>query len=344
LDNTSGYLKRNRIHVNKILPTIQNRLARLCKNPPRYDVRPKSSSQDDKDAARLSMQVLEMLWDKERINKKRLSLYMMMQQYGYSFIKVSWDDQKGRNISNPESGETIKEGDVRVEPVGPLGVFQDPLAKDMEECQWIVHAKVRKLDYFRKQYPKGYLVKPEDAWLLSLQYEARINSLTQNNGMTSNMQAQMENAAIELALYEAPSEDYPNGRLCVSANGVLLEDKELPCGVMPFVKFDDILIGDRFASESVITHLRPVQDQYNRVITKRAQWVNRLLAGKYIAPKGHGLVAEALNDQSGEFLEYSPNPMAVNGGEPKAVDAPSIPQYAYVEEEKLQSIISVLKH
>ena len=33
----SSYLRRNRIHVNKILPTVQNRLSRLCKNPPPFD-------------------------------------------------------------------------------------------------------------------------------------------------------------------------------------------------------------------------------------------------------------------------------------------------------------------
>ncbi len=36
-------LSRNRFRVNKILPTIQNRLARLTQSPPKYDVRPNSN-------------------------------------------------------------------------------------------------------------------------------------------------------------------------------------------------------------------------------------------------------------------------------------------------------------
>lgn len=337
-DNSSRFLKRNRVHSNLILPTVQNRLARLCKNPPRYDVRPNSASQEDKDAARLANQVLTMIWDKERINQKRLNLFMMMQQYGYAFMKISWDPSKGKDISDPVTGETIKEGDVRIEPVGPLGVFTDPLAKTMEDCSWLIQAKVRKVAYFQKYYPeRGRLVKPESTWLLSLQYETRINALSQNNGLGSSVQEQTTDSAIELAYYEAPSDKHPKGRMVVTANGVLLEDKELPLGVIPFVKFDDVIVGDRFASDSIITHIRPLQDQYNKNLSRIAMWMNRLLAGKYIAPKGHGMIAESMNDQSGEIVEYNPQPNAPNGGEPHAMVMPQIPGFVFEEQKEIKS-------
>jgi len=87
----SRYLARNRVHVNKVLPTVQNRLAKLCKNPPKYDVRPNSTNQEDKDASELGLQIIENIWDKEKINQKRLQLYMWMQQAGHAYGKISWD-------------------------------------------------------------------------------------------------------------------------------------------------------------------------------------------------------------------------------------------------------------
>lgn len=335
----SRYLNRKRIHINKILPLIQNRLARICKNRPKYDVRPNSTDTEDKEAARLGVQCIQMVWDKERVDHKRLNLMMWMQQCGYAFFKVSWDDTKGERIVDPVSGEFQGyQGDVRVDPVSAFEVFVDPLAKTMDEAQWLVQAKVRKLDYFKTHYPeRGGLVKEESAWLLSVQYEARINSMNTTGPTSSGTMPQMKNAAIELAYYEKPSKKHPNGRFIVTANNVLLKDDELPCGEIPFVKFDDIQIGGKFMSESIITHLRPIQDQYNRLITKRAEWTNRMLAGKIMAAKGHGIHMEAYTDQSGEFIEYDVVPGAPP---PQAVQIPAIPQYAYAEEDKLDAMIN----
>lgn len=334
-DQTPRFNRKNRIHKNKILPNIQNRLARLCKNPPRYDVIPASASQEDKDGARLAKQVLTMLWDKEQINRKRIDLYMLFQQYGDSYVKVYWDPEKGKDLPSIDGNQEGKEGDITVEIVSPFEIFPDPLAKSLDECRYIVHAKTRPLDYFRERYELGHLVKEEDAWLLSMVYQDRINTMTNKTpGGPTNSQ-QLSNSAIELVYYEKPSTKHPKGRMVICANGVKLADKELPIDEIPISKFSDIIVGGRFHSESTVTHLRPLQDQQNKNLYRRAQWVNRLLAGKYTVPRGHGLTTEALNDQSGEVLEYNVVPNAVEGGRPTPLNVPNIPSYIYKEEEEL---------
>lgn len=332
------YLSRNRIHVNKILPTVQNRLARLCKNPPRYDVRPKSSDVSDKDACQLSLQVLNMVFDTQKVNRKRIPLMMWVQQCGHGYAKVSFDDQLGNPVIDPITGGTKYEGDIRIDVASAFEIFPDPLAKELDEAAWIVQAKVRKLDYFKTHYPdRGHLVKEENAWLLSAQYEARINQLNNQGPSTSGVQNALKNAAIELSYYERRSEKHPSGRMIISANGVLLKDDELPVGEIPFAKFDDVVVAGKYYSESLITHLRPIQDQYNRTISKRAEWTNKLLAGKYIAAKGHGMRQETLNDQSGECVTYNAVP---NCPPPMAMQIPVIPAYAYTEEERLDGMIN----
>lgn len=333
------YIKRNRIHVNKILPTIQNRLARLCKNPPKYDVRPNSSSTEDKEAARLSLQILTMLWDQQKLNQKRIPLYMWNQQCGHSYIKVSFDDQLGEPMISPDGNELEGfEGDIRVDICSPFEIFPDSLAKTFDESTWFIQAKIRKLDYFKSHYPdRGDLVKEEAAWLLSTQYESRINSLNTQGFVEGGASLQkMKGSAIELVYYERRSKKHPNGRLVCTANGILLADKPLPVGKIPLVKFDDIAIAGKYYSESIITHLRPVQDQYNRVIQKRSEWTNKLLAGKYIAFRGSNLTQEALNDQSGEVVMVDAVPNAPNGGMPVPMAVPPIPAFAYQEEQSLE--------
>lgn len=342
----SQFLKKNRVHVNRILPTVQNRQARLLKNEPRWDVRPKTGDEEDKNAARLAEQVLIHLWDSLQINRKRLPLTMWLQQCGIAYFKVCWDETLGRRMVYPDINDEdgtvtyriVAEGDIRVDVCSFFEIFPDPIAKSSDEVGHYTQAKIRPLEYFSSQYPdRGSLVKAEDCWLNSLAYESRINSLNTVTGTAGSPATQMKNSAIELSYYEKPSNKHPYGRHIITANGVLLKDDILPIDELPFIKFDDIMVGGKFNSEAVITHLRPLQDQINRDKQMRAAWMNRMLTGKYVAARGHNIAAEALNDQSGEVVEFDALPGVA---EPHALQTPAIPEYAYEEERTLKDDIN----
>lgn len=345
----NGYPNKSRVHANLILPTIQNRLARLCKNPPKYDVRPNSNGVEDKDAARLTLKVINNVWDSERVNEKRIELTMWQQQAGHAWIKVYWDNMKGRQVPVPEevdelTGEIIQEasieyeGDIGIDVCSPLEIYVDNLARNVQEANWIGQAKIRKLSYFRDQYgEQGTKVKQEGAWLSSLQNLIKINNMSAKS-LGGQYDAETENSAIELAYYEKPTKKFPKGRMIVMANGVLLAYKSLPCGEINFVKFDDIKIGGKFFSESLITHLRPLQDQYNRNLRRKAEFINKSLNIKFVAAKGHGLQEESLTDNT-EVLQYNPVP---NAERPTSVPTPQLPQYVYTDDEKLKSDMSEL--
>jgi hypothetical protein len=338
INRASAYLRKNRIHANKILPTVQNRLARLSQNPPEYDVAPETNDQEDKDAARLSLQVLDALVDQCEVNKKRLFLYMWVQQCGHAYVRVSWDPTMGEPMLM-DDGTVEYQGDVRVDVESPFSVFPDPYAKTDDDAEYLIVAKVRPLDYF-KRYPRGHLVKEESAWLLSAQYEQRINSLNSRGPSQGGMAESLRNSAIEMVKYEKRSSKYPNGRMIIAANGILLDNKELPVGEIPIAKFDDTIVAGKYYSETPVTHARPIQDQYNETLRRRAEWTRRLLAGKYKAPRGSGIAQESMNDESGELLYYNVVPNAPSNIEP--LNIPNIPEYAYKEEDRLDNLINYI--
>lgn len=346
-------LSRNRFKINKVLPTVQNRLARLCQSPPKYDVRPNSNSSEDKDCARLGLQIIDDVFDKQNFTEKQQDLLMCAMQGGVAYGQIVWDPTLGKPMVDPNTVDTGQgeqpadlndlnddtpnaqeptpkiqgyEGDVRIEILNMLEVFPDPLAKNLDDAAWVIKAKVRKLDYFRDRYERGNAVKEEDVWLLSSIYDLKQNSMTSLGIAGAQTNEQMRNSAIELVYEEKRSPKYPNGRLIITASGVLLEDKELPIGEFDIVKFDDILVGGRYHSEAIITHLRPIQDQYNITRTKCADWVKKTLGGKYIAAKGAGLSQEAINNDSGEVVEYNP---VAGAAPPSAMSIPTIPAYVY---------------
>jgi hypothetical protein len=339
--------RRNGMNVNKILPTVQRRQARLCKNLPRFEVRPDDATQESKERARLEQQLCEFYFEKERLQEKRLVMMTGLQQCGHYYMHPYWDVEAGDFLAaeveeKNEVGQTVtktdyeREGDLKVELVSAFEMFPDPLATSLDDAQWVIRAKVRKLDYFREKYPeRGHLVKEDGAWLLSIQNELRINTMNGQGPATTGAQIQMKDAAIELTLYERPTNKHPKGRMVIEASDVLLKDTELDIGEIPFAKFDDMPIAGKFYPEAIVTHLRPIQDQYNRTVGLRADWTNKLLAGKYIAHASAQIQQEALNDQSGEVLYHN----TIQGqSAPQAMSIPVIPQYAYVEEERLNEM------
>lgn len=334
---SGGGMSKSRVHANLVLPTAQNRLSRLAKNPPKYDVRPNTNSVEDKDAARLTLKVINNVWDKERINEKRIDLLMWMQQGGHAWGKVYWDPMRGKQMPT-EDGKIEFEGDIGFDVCSPLEIYVDPLARNLQDAQWVIQAKIRKLSYFRNQYgEKGKEVKAESAWLSSLQSLIRINNMS-SKSMGGQFDQESKDSAIELAYYEKPSKKYPDGRMVVCANSVILAYKALPVGEINFVKFDDVKVGGKFYSESLITHLRPLQDQYNRNLRRKAEFLNKGLNLKFIAAKGHGLTEESLNDST-EVIQYNPVPQAER---PTDVKAPQLPQYVYTDGEAIKSDMSEL--
>jgi hypothetical protein len=133
LNQALPYLPKGRVHENVLLPMAQNRVARLCKVPPRFDTIPNSASEEDKEGALLALDVLVDHWHREEINRKRIALMMWMQECGHAYLKVTYDANAGEAMSDPETGEFLgREGKVRVDVVSAFEVYPDPLAKELK--------------------------------------------------------------------------------------------------------------------------------------------------------------------------------------------------------------------
>lgn len=324
---------RSRTHENLLLQAVQTRLAKLCKNPPRWETRPMDESQESMERARLDFDVLTSLWQELYLNERRLDLTMRVMECAHAYMWVRWDPTRGRTMYDEMGRAAGPEGQLAVDVVSGLEVFPEELASSFDDCRYWFRVKARPLTYFRSNFDRGYLVEPEGPWPLSVQNELRIQTMTSLGGGGFGTGQPMKNAAVEITYVERPSEKYPTGRLCVVANGVKLAATPLPAGTIPLVKFDDIMIGGRYYPESPITHARPLQDQYNRNLQRTSDWVNRLVAGKYLAPRGHGIMQSGFNDQSGEIVEHN------QGYKPEPLQIPNVPNWVYEERDRLKRAI-----
>ena len=150
-----------------------------------------------------------------------------------------------------------------------------------------------------------------------------------------------KNHAIVLEKYEAPTVEYPNGRLIIVAGDKLVYVGELPYinGVdgdrgFPFVKQTSISILNSFWGVSTIDRCIPIQRAYNAVKNRKHEFLNRLSMG-VLAIEDGSIDTENLEEEGlspGKVLVYRQGSSA-----PKLLSSGSVPMDFQYEENQLMN-------
>src|SRR5215831_723948 len=226
---------------NRVGPIALKQLARLTKQKPTFQVVPTTDEDEDLQAALTGEKVLEFLWRHLHLGKRLSNALLWAQETGAGFWKVTWDnargkkvqvlaDQEGKPVMHSETGaplrpqdvqdeegnlpegfapKTIATGDVHVEVVSPFEVYPDPIAKELEDCEWLIQTTVKSPEYVKQRY--GMDVDP-DTDVAPGPAEARLFPSWQMGGTTGYR-------GILLREYWArPSNQHPEGRRAVWAN------------------------------------------------------------------------------------------------------------------------------
>lgn len=185
--------------TNLMFDAYQTLKGYLLKTKPRITVRPNTSTNKDKSAAKLATLVSETNYErlKEDANYEYAASVMVL--YGTVFKKSYWDNSYISQIQvprvvmqpqidpmtgqvvgeievqeiDPETGEpafdTLPLGDVNTDVVEPYRMALDPLASDMHNMRWLMEYSIQPIDWIKSTYGKeaeGYTgrveeVKPE---------------------------------------------------------------------------------------------------------------------------------------------------------------------------------------
>lgn len=169
--------------TNLIFDCYQTLKGYLLKSKPRITVQPNSSTNRDKDAAKLANLVAEA--NNERLHDEENDEYAAscLLMYGTVFKKSYWDNSYVTQVEVPqmiqvpqtdpmtgqvtgmteveardENGDVIKQklplGDVNTDVVEPFRIALDPLCNDLHKARWIMEYAIQPLDWIREQYGK----------------------------------------------------------------------------------------------------------------------------------------------------------------------------------------------
>jgi len=313
---------RIRLVVNRILPKLQARLAKLLKERVSPVVVPASTDRDDITDARATQKVLEYLWRKTDLEKKITQAILWSQIAGKGFLWVYWDPNKAVQVKDPatEQSTDVTDGDVCIEVGSPFELLvADQSIGSVEDQPEIMRVRYRDIDDIRARY--GDLAKdvsPETNQAEIFHYERQIARLAGKSGGIPDAGSNGKGAPGEPTLvlikelFTAPCAKYPKGRYVVVAGQSLLKEQdELPYTFgetehpFPVVEFVDQLSVGQFWPTTLVEQMRPIQREYNLIRSKCAENFRLMSHPKVMVPVQAQIPEGAWTTEPGEMIRYT---------------------------------------
>lgn len=315
---------------NHIAPIVETRIAKFAEISPVFGIRPKTDDDADVRGANLAEKLLTSVFDKNGVMDVVNRVTVWSETCGTGFYKIVWNNAGGTAVGSV-NGEEVFEGEAEVLPVSPFEIFPDNLtAESIDELGSIIHAKAVPVSEIKRKY--GVTLVGEKINVFGL-------NGTGGTGDFGEVKSCMDDAVVVIEKYEAPTDEFPAGRLITVAGDKILYYGELPykngkngTRGFPFVKQECIKTAGSFFGRSVIERLIPVQRAFNAVKNRKQEFINRLSMGVMTVEDG-SMDVDALAEEGlspGKVLVYRQG-----GKAPELMDGFTMPDDLAEEEENL---------
>lgn len=276
------YFWQEREVYNHIAPILETRLAKLGRVKAKAQVRPATSDDEDVASASLATKLIDAVCKENDFSSQLALANSWSEITGCAFFKVTWDAEKGHALD--ASGE-IKEGDVTITLCPPFEIFPEDIAiTDIDKQSSIMHAKVLTTKEVKRIWGKD--VKGGEVNVFSFDNAQVGGGFGYTASVPKIVSEKREDSVTVIEKYEAPTHEYPNGRLIIIAGDTLLYQ-----GDMPYLNGEDGTRGYPFAKQvcidnltnffgtSVVERIIPVQRAYNTVKNRKHEFMNRMAVG-----------------------------------------------------------------
>lgn len=329
------YFWQEREVYNHIAPILETRLAKLGRVKAKAQVRPATSDDEDVASASLATKLIDAVCKENDFSSQLALANSWSEITGSAFFKVTWDAEKGHALD--ASGE-IKEGDVTITLCPPFEIFPEDIAiTDIDKQSSVMHAKVLTTKEVKRMWGKD--VKGGEVNVFSFDNAQVGGGFGYTASVPKIVSEKREDSVTVIEKYEAPTHEYPNGRLIIVAGDTLLYQ-----GDMPYLNGEDGTRGYPFAKQvcidnltnffgtSVVERIIPVQRAYNTVKNRKHEFMNRMAVGVMAVEDG-SVDTDSLEEEGlppGKVVVYR------QGSTPPIMLSPTqVPSEFSREEEKL---------
>ena len=284
-DYGKQYFWQQREVYNHTATVLETRISKLSTIKVGMSVRPLTADETDKQAAAFSTKILTSAFNEMNLQKLINAANMWSEVTGTAFYKIVWDKDLGKRIGVSKEGEDIFDGDVRVDVVPPFEIFPDSLTNmDLDACRSLIHAKAFPVEEIKDKW--GVDVPKEQISGFSMTGGSTIGGLGYSGFVQGMTDGVLDNCALVIERYEAPTTERPNGRLVICAGDHVLFDGDLPYvnkeegrRGYPFAKQTSVIAPGCFFGKSIVERMIPIQRAFNAVKNRKHEYLNRMTMG-----------------------------------------------------------------
>lgn len=335
--DSGGYYWQQRRVFNYIAPTVDMRCCRLTGIRPKLAVRAASEDDDDRRSAKLASAILNAACEDCDIDGALSKATVWSETCGTVFYKIIWDGRAGNIIGKTASGESVKEGKVKISVVPPFEIYPDSLSEEnLFNQPSIIHARAVPADDIFTAY--GVRVSGRDIEDFAPPRAGLSVFGGEERGRIKGGVKHGYEVVIER--YVRPNSQFPEGRLTIVAADKLLYDGELPyingeggTRSYPFAVQYCSPVAGRFFGACVVDRLIPVQRAYNAVKNRKHEFLNRIAMGTVAVEEGSVDTDELVEDGlvPGKIIVYRQGATP-----PEMLTLGSVPSEFMQEEERLE--------
>lgn len=291
---------------NHLFDITEQRVSRLSRYKPSFDVAPTNNESNDQQTARLIKTCLQAIGRRVHMDFMMQSIERWTAVFGEVLVGIDWNN----NIGDRAGFATVERiGDVDIYIKEPWTYFPEPKAK-WEDVTWCI-------DIFEIMHYQEARVKYEDK---TIEPDGRKEIFDFNRGLYEKR----EDEVIIWRLIQRPTQYIPEGNISYFVNDKLVkEEKEYPYSHMefPFERHTDIDVPGRLFPISFYQQLLPIQHVYNRLTSVMTR--NLLYVGHphILNPIGSGAKRESFGNAPTE-IRFNP----VGGFRPEVLTFKSVPQ------------------
>lgn len=341
---------------NRIIGVVRNEIAKMTKQNPAWQVVPTSAVDEDTQAAETGEKVLSYLWRHLQMKHCLEDVLLWSRITGAGFWKVCWDSTKGDRVQvltdqqgqpvlhaetkalirpqevQDEQGQlpegvtpkTVATGDVHIETITPFEMLTDPVAREFENCEWVIQEAVKSTEYIAQHYNQE-LAPDTDVAVGPI--DARMFPAFETGGSSSYRGVKVRE------YWCKPNSTHPEGRHAVWAKGKMLEQGSNPYKCLPFVMFRGIPVPGRIWPTSIVEQLREPQVGLNKILSQVVENAQRIGNPSLLASKQANVQYSGV---PGERIDYDDTvPNAV----PSYLQPPQMPSYVLQQIERYENAI-----
>lgn len=311
-DEDKDYYWQQREVYNHIAPIIDARLSKLSNMKPSMTVVPASGDERDIKTAKVSKKIVNSIYNKLAVSGMINQANKWSEVCGTSFYKVTWNSAKGSLIGKNDLGKAISSGDVEITVCPPFEIYPESSScADINDCKSIIHARAYHIEDIKNIW--GVEVEGSDVNVFSLDNSNMSDAFGFFGENKRYINGTRKDYAIVIERYEAPTVEFPNGKLTIIAGNKLVYLGDLPYingnegeRCFPFIKQTSIEQPGLFWGVSIIERLIPIQKSYNTIKNRKHEFINRLSMGVLTVEDG-SIDTENLEDEGlspGKVIVY----------------------------------------